>query len=410
MQIKDPSTAMPVAPILVMMAAPDSGDRTILGLSLLQRTAMVARRAGYEHVFLLAEQQVAPAGIATVSDWSRLVTALAKFRAAPLVIAPAAMLAELNCFEQLAETRVDPSSWAAMPRCFIKIAAGRVPDALATLSEESEVHDLRAVQDQLTRRLGPPEAIPANIAPMIVTTAADVHVAERRLLRSLVKDTDGFMARHVERPISLQIVRRLASTSVTPNQVTLISVAIGLAGAPCFISALWPWQTFGALLFLVHSIVDGCDGELARLRFQESRWGGVLDFWGDNVVHIATFACMAVGWSLSVSATWPLWFGAAAVFGNAGSAALVYWRQMRVKADSGPLFTSVSAESDRRLAWLLDAASRRDFIYLVLLLALFGKSDWFLLLAALGAPVFFFLLVFLAMRERLPDVPSTSGI
>jgi phosphatidylglycerophosphate synthase len=242
-----------------------------------------------------------------------------------------------------------------------------------------------------------------------VATAADVRVAEQRLLRSLVKDTDGFMARHVERPISLQIVRRLASTSVTPNQVTIISVAIGLAGAPFFISALWPWQTLGALLFLTHSIVDGCDGELARLRFQESRWGGVLDFWGDNIVHIVTFACMAVGWSLSVSATWPLWLGAAAAFGNLGSAALVYWRHMRMKDDSGPLFISVSADSDRRLASLLDAASRRDFIYLVLILALLGKSDWFLLLAALGAPVFFFLLIFIAIRERSSNIPTTSG-
>jgi hypothetical protein len=83
---------------------------------------------------------------------------------------------------------------------------------------------------------------------------------------------------------------------------------------------------------------------------------------------------------------------------------------MRVKDGNGPLFTSVSTNSDRRLAWILDAASRRDFIYLVLGLALLGKSDWFLLLAALGAPLFFFLLIFLAMRERLPDMPKTSGV
>jgi 1L-myo-inositol 1-phosphate cytidylyltransferase / CDP-L-myo-inositol myo-inositolphosphotransferase len=94
----------------------------------------------------------------------------------------------------------------------------------------------------------------------------------------------------------LQIVRRLASTAVTPNQITIASAAIGLFGAPFFLSEFWLWQTVGALLFLTHSIVDGCDGELARLKFQESRWGGVLDFWGDNVVHIVTFACMAAPW------------------------------------------------------------------------------------------------------------------
>jgi hypothetical protein len=49
---------------------------------------------------------------------------------------------------------------------------------------------------------------------------------------------------------------------------------------------------------------------------------------------------------------------------------------------------------------MLDAASRRDFIYLVLFLALFGKSNWFLVLAAAGAPIFFLLLLLLAVRER----------
>jgi hypothetical protein len=82
---------------------------------------------------------------------------------------------------------------------------------------------------------------------------------------------------------------------------------------------------------------------------------------------------------------------------------------MRIKDDSGPLFTSVSAAPDNRLARLLDAASRRDFIYLVLILALFGKSNWFLLLAALGAPIFFILLVFLALRERHPNISTRPG-
>ena len=289
------------------------------------------------------------------------------------------------------------------------LAAAAVPDALAALHAEGGAYDFAAVQDRLTRRFGPPAAIPAGIDPMVVMTSMDVRVAEQRLLRSLVKDTDGFMARHVERPISLQIVRRLASTAVTPNQITIASAAIGLFGAPFFLSEFWFWQTVGALLFLTHSIVDGCDGELARLKFQESRWGGVLDFWGDNVVHIVTFACMAAGWSLSVAALWPLLLGAAAALGNLGSAAFVYWRLMRIKDDSGPLFTSVSTAPDNRLARLLDAASRRDFIYLVLILALFGKSNWFLLLAALGAPIFFILLVFLAVRERRPNISTRPG-
>ena len=47
----------------------------------------------------------------------------------------------------------------------------------------------------------------------------------------------------------------------------------------------------------------------------------------------------------------------------------------------------------------LDSASRRDFIYLVILLALFGRSNWFLVMAGIGAPIYFFLVLF-AARPR----------
>ena len=128
---------------------------------------------------------------------------------------------------------------------------------------------------------------------MVLATPMDIAIAERRLLQGLVKDSDGFLVRHLDRPISLQISRRLASTAVTPTQITLLSIAIGLCGAAFFLSSHWAWQTLGALLFLLHSIVDGCDGELARLKFQELKFGGLLDFWGDNIVHAAIFGCIA---------------------------------------------------------------------------------------------------------------------
>jgi 1L-myo-inositol 1-phosphate cytidylyltransferase / CDP-L-myo-inositol myo-inositolphosphotransferase len=412
---------MPSAPILILVptsvaslpavrvAPAYDGDQRVLGLGLMRRTVLAARRAGYDEIFFLARDQAAPPGIATIPNWSHLAAAFVPPRTAPLLILPAAILSETDWLERLAETRIEPAAWGAVADRIIMVAAAAVPDALAVLDAERGAYDLTVVRRRLTCRFGSPAAIPAGIDPMVVVTSMDVRVAERRLLRALVKDTDGFMARHVERPISLEISRRLAPTAVTPNQITMVSVAVGICGAPFFLSAVWSWQTVGALLFLAHSILDGCDGELARLRFQESRWGGVFDFWGDNVVHIVTFACMAVGWSQSAAATWPLLLGAAAILGNLGSAGFVYWRAMRVKDDGGPLFTSVSTVPDRRLARLLDAASRRDFIYLVLVLALFGKSNWFLLLASLGAPIFFFLLVFLAVRERLPKIPTTSG-
>jgi phosphatidylglycerophosphate synthase len=187
--------------------------------------------------------------------------------------------------------------------------------------------------------------------------------------------------------------------------MSVISILVGICGGPFFLFQTPFLQTIGALLFLAHSILDRCDGELARLRFQESRWGGVLDFWGDNIVHAVIFACMAAGWSRSAAASWPMWLGAAAVLCTLGTASFVYWRLMRSKDGASAQFT----DPERPLARMLDAASRRDFIYLVLVLALIGRSNSFLQLVAIGAPIYLLLVVFLAARELLVNAPKPSG-
>jgi phosphatidylglycerophosphate synthase len=379
---------------------------TVLGLDLFQRTILAARRAGYGRVFFLARDRYAPPGTTAVSDWDSLADALLPYQSTSLVIAPATVLAETDWLRKLRTMQIEPGAWAATGQGVIVLSPAAVPAALAVLRTGGEPYTIAAVQPRLSTRFGSPCSIPIEIDPMVVTTLKDVRLAERRLLRSLVKETDGFMARHVDRPISLQITRHLALTAIEPTQITMVSMAIGLCGAPFFLSPLWSWQTVGALLFLLHSIVDGCDGELARLKFQESRRGGILDFWTDNIVHVAVFGCMAPGWALSSAAAWPLLLGAAAIFGTIGSAGFVYWRQMRGRDGS---FTSVSTTPDDSLARVLDAASRRDFIYLVVMLALFGKSSWFLILASMGAPAYLFLLVFLAARERSQRRPVKSG-
>jgi phosphatidylglycerophosphate synthase len=195
------------------------------------------------------------------------------------------------------------------------------------------------------------------------------------------------MSRHFERRISLALTRRLMRTGVTPNAMTLTSAAIGLVGALFFLSTSPVWQLLGALLFLTHSVLDGCDGELARLKFQHSRLGAVLDFWGDNVVHVAVFACIAIGWSLSIGAAWPLALGALAAAGTLGSAAMMFER------------TAQDRTGDHFAAQAIDAVSSRDFIYVVVVLSAFGKAAWFLVAGAIGAPGFVLLVLWLDRRH-----------
>lgn len=387
-QFEDAAVPQGAAPSLLIDARAGTADgigpaHRILGLSLLERTARAARRSGYADVFVVAE----------ASDAARYRALLGGM--------PDVQVGEAAPAAAAGARTVRVSGLVVGERSWLEAAAG-----IAVAQGESVALGGGVVvcgRDVPWAGAPATTAAPRAAAPvsavLAIASKDDLAAAERRLLRGLGKSTDGFMERNVERPLSRILSRRLAPTRVTPNQMTIVSAAVGLGAAPFFLSAEPLWQTIGALVFLAHSILDGCDGELARLRFQESRWGGTLDFWGDNVVHGAIFGCMALGWSRAVGADWPLALGAAAVLGALGSAGFVYWRVMRPKRGAGPLYVSVAREHKSRLVSLLDSLSRRDFIYLVLALSLFGKAAWFLALAAIGAPIFFAMLLVVAAQE-----------
>jgi phosphatidylglycerophosphate synthase len=237
---------------------------------------------------------------------------------------------------------------------------------------------------------------------------ADFPVVEKWMLRRLIKDSEGFMSRHLERKISLAVTRKLVETRFTPNAMSLVSLGIGLMGASFFVLPQGPGHVIGSLLFWLHSVLDGCDGELARLKFAESRWGGLLDFWGDNVVHCAVFSAIAAGISRHQPGSTPLILAASAVGGTLLSASMVYWTTMRRKTSAGPLFTSVSRNGEGVSspgAKIADLLARRDFIYLVVALACLRRTDWFLWMGAVGAPLYFLALAGFSLKTR-PAAPQ----
>ena len=375
------------ASVLVVMAptvspAPVSGDMVMLGVTLRQRIILAGQRAGFDRLGSAADVQSTPAGRSRI------------------VLLPVNVVPQTRWLRELLEMPLPldavhrDSSGAAVvetddPGRVLKTALGR-PTAEETLAE------LRSTYTVIAGPLAPS-------GRFVIQSAAHVHTAETWLLRSLIKVNEGFMSRHFERRLSLALTRRLVRTPVTPNMITLISVAIGLLGAPFFLSATPGLQLVGALLFLTHSILDGCDGEIARLKFLESRGGATLDFWGDNLVHQAIFACMAVGWSLSTQALWPLLLGGLAVAGTLGAAGLASRRFI-----AGEARTS----ADRTMARLIEAFSHRDFIYLILIMSVFGRAQWFIALAAAGTPLFLALMLWVdrpSGGRPAPELASKSG-
>jgi phosphatidylglycerophosphate synthase len=119
--------------------------------------------------------------------------------------------------------------------------------------------------------------------------------AERRLLQSVRKETDGFIARTLNRPVSLRLSRVFIRLGLTPNQISVGNLLVGLAGAWLAAGGGYAGIALGALLFQLSSIVDGSDGEVAKLTFTASERGSWIDTICDELTCFAFFIALPVG-------------------------------------------------------------------------------------------------------------------
>ncbi|MBW1691262.1 MAG: NTP transferase domain-containing protein [Deltaproteobacteria bacterium] len=101
--------------------------------------------------------------------------------------------------------------------------------------------------------------------------------AENMLLDTLKKTTDGPISRYLNRPLSTRITKYLLRTNITPNHVSFFSFILAMLGALFFFLGGYSNLVIGALLAHLSSVIDGCDGEIARLKFQVTEFGGWFD-------------------------------------------------------------------------------------------------------------------------------------
>ncbi len=181
---------------------------------------------------------------------------------------------------------------------------------------------------------------------------------------------------------------------MTPNQVTFLSGAIGIAAGVMIGRGGYGDGVMGALLLQLSVVFDDVDGELARLKRQFSAWGEMLDNTMDTVTHLAVFAGIAVAVSRAQGLESVLWPGALLLSGVVITFALVTYLERRVFPGAGdnPVL--------QRLQSYVELLSGRDSSVIVLLFALAGRFDWFLYGAAVGAHVFWASVLWIYLRAE----------
>jgi hypothetical protein len=109
--------------------------------------------------------------------------------------------------------------------------------------------------------------------------------------------TDAYVAdeiinTYLLRPIAAGIVWLLYPASVTPNQVTIVAILVGLASACEYLLGSPAAIAFAGVLIVLKDILDDADGQLARAKEMYSRRGRFLDSIGDFLVDGAVFAAI----------------------------------------------------------------------------------------------------------------------
>lgn len=240
--------------------------------------------------------------------------------------------------------------------------------------------------------------VPAEGVACRVRDREEAISASRDLWNSLTSSSDGWVDRVFNRPVGRPLARWLSRTWVTPNQISVASVLLGVVAGGMFALGQHAWLIAGALLFQLSAVLDCVDGDVARVVFKESPLGKWLDLVGDQVVHVSVFAGIATG-LLARDSTVPAgWLGVIAVAGALLSFGVVLRGMKRSREKGG----------DQRLARLLDAATNRDFSVLVLILSLADRLEVFLWLAAVGSHLFWMMLAWLQRKAWV--TPDRRGV
>jgi phosphatidylglycerophosphate synthase len=396
-----------------------SPSTTVAGLTIAERIFRAAARAGYDRFLVWAPGQATlvarlarraeldPRGLivaGTVAEW---LTALAKIDAeAEVTIVGGGAIVSPDLLKAALRVRSSDATPA-------DVAAGpEYPVSGVLRARAARAADPETVRAWLGDRVGvelPDGADVSEGRAMLavrVAGAADAARADAVVRRSVYKPTDAQLARF-NRRLSLPISLAFLPTPVTANMISVALVAMGFYAAWLFSRGSYLTGVAAAALSLAASILDGCDGEIARLRHQESAFGCWLETFGDYSYYIAIFAGLTVGAVRQTGWRAFYWIGSLALAGTLLSfAILIYLRRAITGGRPDRLHSVAKARYQTnsspwsRLIWRVSfVATRAAMPYGILAFALAGLLPAIVVLAAIGANIYWVSLV-----SRLGDL------
>jgi len=181
--------------------------------------------------------------------------------------------------------------------------------------------------------------------------------------------------------IARVLVRPLVHTPVTPNQLTLFTLAIALSGAALLATGDPGDANWGAGLFVLARLLDHFDGELARQKDMKSRLGYYLDYVSGGLSYGALFLCLGIGFRDGNIGDWAIALGAV----GAASALISLFTNLGIdKAHD-----EIDSESGEAVGYPGFAGFElEDGIYLIAPITWLGWLEPFFIAAGTGAGIY----------------------
>ena len=205
------------------------------------------------------------------------------------------------------------------------------------------------------------------------------------------KPQDGFVSRFLNRPISRCITRLLVRFPIHPTAFTASIFVLPLVAGMFFLHGSYLSILMGAAIFQVFSILDGCDGEIARAKNLESKFGERLDNLCDFLGSLIYVLALGTGLNHFKEGV------VCAVLITANELVL-RWGTAAKRVDSEDFHESFYArhhgmighsgllDLGERFVWWLFQLTKRDVaIFVFLILALLNLPIWILHLWTIAA-------------------------
>ncbi|GEM_PF-4968892 len=106
---------------------------------------------------------------------------------------------------------------------------------------------------------------------------------------------DGIVFEFFHKKISKHFTKLISSTTLTPNNITIISFLLLIPAALGFITGEFLWVLIGAIIINLSYIFDSVDGEIARLKNMKSLKGAMIDSVTDRIGDVIIYMSISFG-------------------------------------------------------------------------------------------------------------------